>query len=308
MQPATATQAQKVAPDTYDILVFNNLMFSPEDNEFENLNFLGTEYFDSFEAHAALNKTASELFRSASQEIVVNNPDLIAAATYRRKVIEHDRMFIMKYEDGIKTGNQEFDYIRDTVEVTPLCLTRNVQVILRVKNYKPKFAIYGTLRGFAQGVNLTTRKPTGNNATHAGFLINKAKADPDHTDRSILTSDVFTSFGPWWDDSLGSNTYTLDLLARYNGQGDVFSYSFNVTNYIENVVTQWVEKAIEVIKSEEEAHQNNGNYDGPVPTMDTIMIEVWLELPNIIGDDKDAMDVGVEDWGDVVIIPVPIKF
>lgn len=303
MQPPTSSQPQRVATDTYDILVFNNLMFSSIDNEFDYITFKGNDKFDTFEAHATMKQDVNALFRSGVQEVYVNNPDVIAADVYRRKTIDDDREFVMKYEDGKPTGNPEIDYVNDEVRVTPIRLTRNVQVILRIKNYKPKFAIYGTLRGFAQGVNLTTRKPVGNNATHAGFIINKAVADPSNADHHILTSDAFTSFGPWWDDALGSNTYTLDLIARYNGQGDVFSYSFNVTKHIENVVTQWVEKAITTIKTEEATYAANGT----IPKMETIIIEVWLTLPDVVGGDE-GIDVGVEEWGDVVIIPVPIRF
>lgn len=307
MIPATSTQPQKVAADTYDILVFNNMMFSPNDNGFSEIHFKGTDTFTTFEAHANLQGNTNPLFRSGSSEVFVNNPDFIAAATYRRKTIEDVRDFSKKYKDGILTPNLNGDYLNDSVCVTPVCLTRTVQIIVHAKNYKPKFAIYGTLRGMAQGVNLSTRIPTGNNATHPGFRINRAIPDPEHPDYYLLTSEPFTSFGPWWNDPLGANTYTLDLLARYNGQGDVFNFSFNVTRYIPNVVTQWMEKAIESIRPEEEVHRNNGSYDGPIPRMDTILIEVWLDLPEADGSDE-SLDVGVDEWGDVTIVDVPIQF
>lgn len=307
MIPAASTQPQKVAVDTYDILVFNNMMFSSTDNGFTDIFFKGTDRFNTFEAYANTQDNANPLFRSGFQEVFVNNPDLIAAATYRRKTIEDDRDFSMKYEDGILTPCLNGDYINDSVSVKPVCLTRTVQIVIRAKNYKPKFAIYGTLRGMAQGVNLVSRHPTGNNATHAGFRINNATIDSEHSDRHILTSEPFTSFGPWWNEPLGKKTYILDILTRYNGQGNVFSFSFNVTRHIPNVVTQWMEKAIESIKSEEEAHRNNGSYDGPIPRMDIIVIEIWLDLPEVIGSD-DGLDVGVDEWGDVTIVDVPIRF
>lgn len=308
MQPSTTTQAQQVAPDTYNILVFNNLMFSPLDNEFENIDFVGTEHFDTFEAQATLNTKVNSLFKKSDQEVFVNNPEVIAAATYQHKVIEELRDFVIKYEDTDKSDYNMSGAKKDTAQVTPARLTRNVQVTLRVKGYKPKFTIYGTLRGFAQAVNLTTRQPTGSKATHAGFLINRAKSDPDNTKQHILTANPFTSFGPWWNEPLGSNTYTLDILARYNGQGDAFSYSFNVTKPLANVVTQAVEQAIETIKPQEEAYYANGNYNGPTPKMETIQIEVWLTLPEVTDDGGNPdLDVGVDDWGNVVIVPVPIK-
>ena len=290
MQPPTATQPQRVTPDRYNILLFNNLMFSPTDNEFANIIFQNTDRFETFEAVARENAQVNEVFRSSADEMFIHNTDIIAAATYRDKVIAEGLEYVMKYKDGIRTGNYEGGYLNDEVELTPVRLTRNVQVVLRVKGYKPAFALYGTLRGFAQGVNLSTRKPTGGKATHAGFAINRAiEAD----DCYILTSDVFTSFGMWWDDKPQSNIYTLDVLARYKGQSDVFAYSFDVS--------ECVEVAAQAIKSEEELYRTVGT----VPKMDTIIIEVTLTLPDVIGDDE-GLDVGVEDWGEVVIIPVPM--
>lgn len=305
MQPSFTTQPQRVAPDRYDILVFNNLMFSPTDNEFDCIDFKHTDRFDTFEAHATLSKQTNALFLAHSSEVIVNNPNVIAVATYRNKVVEDDRRFVMKYEDGKQTGNYAGDYVKDEVRVTPVRLTRTVQVIAGVKNYKPGFTIYGSLRGFAQGVNLSTRKPVGSKATHAGFAIHRAIPDPEHTDCHILTSDAFTSFGPWWgDDAPTSNSYTLELLARYNGQGEVFSFSFDVTKYSDAVVTQGVDKAISTIQAEESAYRQ----DGTIPQIQTIVLEVWLTLPEVIGDNDGGIDVGIEDWGEVVIIPVPIRF
>lgn len=300
MQPATTTQPQKVAPDRYDVLVFNNLMFSPTDNEFANITLKGTDRFSTFEAHAREKTEVNDIFRSDANEVFVYNPDVIAAATFRNKVVEDANEYVKKYEDGIKTGNYEGGYVNDEIELTPVRLTRNVQVVLRVNNYKPNFAIYGTLRGFAGGVNLSTRYPVGSKVTHAGFAINNVIEKLDIADYHIVSSEVFTSFGPMWNNN--ENSYTLDILARYKGQTDAFAYSFDVTKCVDNVVIKSVEQSSGVIKTEEELYQK----DGTIPKMETIIIEVALTLPDVIGDDG-GIDVGVDDWGDVVIIPIPMN-
>lgn len=306
MQPPTTTRPQRVEPDTYDILVLNNQMFSPSDNGFAHIFFRGTDRFATFEAHATVNPAANPLFRAtattATPQVMVHPPDVIAAATHTGKRIDYDRNFVMKYQDGIRTGHPEEGPLLDSVRVTPLRLTRTLQVVLRVRNYKPKFAIYGTLRGLAQGVNLTTRQPTGSLATHAGLLINKAKADPDNADCHILTSELLTTFGPWWNAPTGSHTYTLDLLARYNGQGDVFNFSFDVTNVME-YVTRAMEPAMATIRAEEATLATSST----PPKMATIVIEAWLTLPDAI-DEGDGMEIEIEEWGEVVIVPIPIKF
>lgn len=64
--------------------------------------------------------------------------------------------------------------------------------------------------------------------------------------------------------------------------------SFNVTGQVENAIAYL---AAERLKNR--------------PIMETFYIYLDFELPIVI---SDGLDVGVGDWGDDVIITVPIEF
>lgn len=282
-------------PDIYDILVFNEVMFSPEVSNLDGIIYRGTESYHTFGAYAKP-QPVDPIFRSDPNEVMVGYgyPEPLAARTCEQKEVAWDKEYLMKYQNG-KNGFPVYrDFDVDSVELLPIRVTREVKVIAHVKNLKNQFRISGTLRGFAEGVVLSTREPDGANAAYT-FDLNSAIPD-SRAEGGYIVSKSFCSFGPWWKNYPGEQKYTLEILATRSGE--ISQYSFDVTESNGVTVTRSVSEAIKQIKLEEALFQE----DGTPPLMEEIVIEVWFDLP--ITDDSIEVDVG--DWGTDIIIPIPI--
>lgn len=283
-------------PTLYDILVFNEVMFSPTASNIKGIVYRETEGFDTFGAYALPNPV-NPIFRSEPSEVMVGYgyPEHLAAHTYVQKEVLEDKQYIMKYQNG-KNGfpvYQHFD--ADSVEFLPIRLTRDVRVIAHVRNLKSEYRISGTLNGFAEGVLLANRQPDGADAAYV-FDLNNAQLDPETKNSHIITSGSFTTFGPWWNDYPGNRRYMLSLVA--NCSGELLRYNFDVTERNADVIRS-VGEAIVKIKDEEAKYI----HDGTLPAMEEIIIEIQFDLP-AIPDGSIEVDVG--DWGQDIIIPVPI--
>lgn len=284
-------------PNLYDILVFNEVMFSPDVTNLEGIVYRGTNQFNTFGAYAKPNPV-NPIFKSGNDEVMVGYgyPEPLAARTVEQKEVLSGKEYVLKYQNGKNGFPICKDFDADSVALLPLRVTRDVKVIAHVKNLKSQFRVSGALRGFAEGVLLSSRQPDGANASYT-FDLNSATPDPAVKDGHIIVSKSFATFGPWWNNYPANQSYILDIVAAKNV--DIFRYSFDVTECNGVTVTQSIGEAIVKIRTEESQFRR----DGTLPAMDEIIIEVWFELPPVI---DDSIDVGVGDWGTDIIIPIPI--
>lgn len=296
-------------PEKYDILVFNEVMFSPDVSNLEGIVYRGTGKFKSFGAYAKPTPV-NPVFKTDPDEVMVGYgyPEPLACRSFEQKEVLSEKEYILKYQDG-KNGFPVYsNFDADSVEMLPIRVTRDVKVIAHVKNLKNQIRISGTLHGLAEGVILSTRQPTGAQAAYT-FNLNSAVSDPNVKDGHIIVSPSFSTFGPWWNNYPGEQKYTLDIVAAKGV--DVFRYSFDVTENNEATidmsptekskvqVTQSMGPAITKIQAEEAQFLA----DGTPPQMECIIIEIWFDLPTVI---DDSIDVGVGDWGTDIIITIPI--
>lgn len=285
-----------LSPDVYDILVFNEVMFSPDATNIEGVAYRSTDDFYSFGAYAKPSPVNS-VFRGDPEEVMVGYgyPEVLAVHAHKQKKILEDKEYIRKYQNG-KNGLPSYqDFDADSIETLPLRLTRNVKVIAHVRNLKSQYRVSGTLRGFAEGVLLSNRQPDGGNASYV-FDLNNAQPDPDRPGGHIITSGSFTTFGPWWNEYPGNRRYKLDLLATCNGE--LYRYNFDVTERHAEVIRS-VGEAMIKIKAEESKLLR----DSTTPLMEEIIIEIEFDLPVYV---DGSIDVGVGDWGTDIIIPIPM--
>ena len=269
----------------YDMLVFNGLMYSPTETHLDNIYYRGTDKFETFEA-VITEMNPAKRFRAGAGEVIVNNPDVLATRSTADYDIEGRKKFEMKYRDGKNGFPTHLKYINDTISFTPCRVTLNCVVICRVKNAKSARVVQAKLHGFSQSVFLAHRMPSHTNITHQ-FTLNSLRFDDLDPTVGTITSPVFTTFGPPLD--LPGRRYTIDLdVLLINGE-EWPKKTFDVTHQ--------VEPFIEYLK--QERVKNNPYITQP------ITLNLYIELPVVI---SDGMDVGVKDWGDDVIVTVPIEF
>lgn len=284
----------------YDILVFNEIMFSPSVSNLDGIIYRGTESFNTFGAYSKPSPV-NPIFRVDPDEVMVGYgyPETLATGTSEQKEILSIKDYLIKYLDG-KNQNPEYeDYEADSVELIPIRVTREVKIVAHVKNLRSQFRVSGVLRGFTEGVLLSTRQPNGANAAYT-FNLNSAIPDPEVEGGHIIVSTPFLTFGPWWNDYPSDRKYILDIVAAKDNGG--YRYSLDVTQMNLPTVSQGVAEAIVKIQEEETQFL----IDGIHPKMEQIIIEIWFDLPQDPSGGGD-IDVGVGDWGTDIIIPIPIR-
>lgn len=285
-------------PGVYNILVLNEVMFSESETNIPRVVHRRTNNFSTIGSYAKASNVSS-MFRTSDDEVMVgyNYPEHVATRNIMQREVLNESEYVLKYQNG-KNGHPMYgDFETDSIAFTPIRVTRDVRVIAHVKNLRNGFRISGSLRGFAEGALLTSRLPDGQNATYT-FDMNGALPDPDAPDRHLITSHTFTTFGPWWNNYPSDHKYILDLYAGWSGTA--LPFRFDVTEYAPPDVTRSVGQAIRVIQQEEHVFVEQGIY----PAIDTIIIEIWFDLP-VFQD--SFLDVGAVDWGEDIIIPVPIS-
>lgn len=267
----------------YDIMVFNSLMYSPTQSHLDHIYYRGTDRFDTFEAVVSEMAPAFR-FRSKADEVIVDFPDILSTHSTAEHEMSARKKFDLKYRDGKNGFPTSLKYVEDTIHFSPCRVTHTCQVIARVRNAKSARIVQAKLQGFAGSVFLANRMPAHNSVTHQ-FTLNSLKFDQPDPNVGTITSPVFTTFGPPLD--LPARGYTLEVSALLTNSQEYPAMTFDVTDQVRRAIDYL---AAERLKSR--------------PIMETFYIIVEFELPPVVSDN---MDVGVQDWGDDVIVTIPIK-
>lgn len=283
LMPDAVSKIIELDQGQYDIIVFNGLMYSPAETHLDNIRHQGTEQFDGFEA-IVTEMEPGKRFRARDGEVIVNFPDILATRSTSGHDIQARKKFEMKYQDGQNGFPTNLKYISDTINFTPCRVTHTCQVIARVRNHKSARVVQAKLHGFSQSVILANRMPSHNVITHQ-FTLNSLKSDPIDPDIGTISSPVFNTFGPPLDQP--DRIYTIDVSVLLTNSEELSPMNFDVTAQVEQAIAYL---AAERLKN--------------TPIMNTFYIYLDFELPIVT---SDGLDVGVGDWGDDVIITVPVK-
>lgn len=268
----------------YDILVYNGLMYSPTETHLDNIYYRGTNKFETFEA-VITEMPPGKRFRAQKGEVIVNSPDILATRSTSEHDIQARKKFQMKYRDGKNGFPTNPKFLDDSIPFSPCRVTHTCQVIARVRNPKSARVVQAKLHGFSQSVFLANRLPAHNSVTHQ-FILNSLKHDSSDPTIGTISSPVFTTFGPPLD--LPERRYTVDVNVLLTNSEELPRMTFDVTDQVEKTVAYL---AAERLKN--------------CPIMETFYIYIEFDLPIVI---SDGMDVGLGEWGDDIIITVPIEF
>lgn len=262
----------------YNVLVFNDYMYSESQTQRNYIRYRGTQSFDSFEAYAT---SMTGAFRALPDEVVVNNPDTLSTRSTLDLTVEGKRAFALKYKNGKHRFSTAYDYIEDSLEFVPCRVVHNCVVIVNLQNVKAlngSGRAKGSLRGFSGSSFLASRMPGHSNVTHQ-FNLNGLKLESQN-EGSI--SATFSTFGPPLD--LPERRYELEITVQYPSGREPAPFVFDVTDQLTAQIAQL-----------------NADRLLNKPIMDDIIIRVDIKLEN----DKADWDVSLDDWGDAILIPVP---
>lgn len=265
----------------YSILVFNDYMYSESQTFLRNIRYRGTRAFDTFEAYTTL---AGNRFKAKEGEVIVNNPDTLSTRSTMDLSIEGMKTFHLKYKNGKNGFPTSANYVEDSLLFTPCRVVHKCAVSVHVLNVKALNGVgkaRASLRGFSGSVFLANRLPGHDNVTHQ-FSLNSLKLDPESTSDGTISA-KFSTFGPPLD--LPDRRYELEINVLYPSGREAPPFLFDITDQLTAQVARM-----------------NVDRLANKPIMDDIVIHVEITLDS----DKGDWDVGLGDWGDDIIITVPV--
>lgn len=280
--PRTATVA--VDKGVYDILLFNGLMYAPEDTHLDGIYFRGTEGFGTFEAVAQMAEPNKRLGRADGEYIATNNMEIFTSATEHRD-IETAKEYFIKYKNGKNGFDIPESYTEAELGLTPQAMNYPCQVTVTIANITSAYAANGAVYGFAGSAFAASRRPSNFMATHQFNLNNKRILSADD-DTGTIESPAFVTFGPPLDMAGKTCSVYINIMLT---NGVPFEQEFDVTGQILPFV---------------ESVKNNLAGTGDVQYRLEIPIHIELELPVVEPIDGQ---IGLGDWDDDEIITVPIK-
>ncbi len=290
LKPNSITAA--IPAGTYDILLFNGLMYSPEQTHLDDIYFCGTESPETFEACVKEAPSNKRLLRQDGEMLA--SCEMEPLTTYRlRHSVEGEEGFYVKYNDGRKTGQEIADYVEDSLCVVPFAVTYEAQIKVHLTHPSSAAVANGALRGMAGSVFMATRKPSLTKVTHQLKLNNLrithpgTPGDPSDPERGTIESPLFFTFGPPVDDPARTYEFVLSIVLK---NGSTIEKTFDISPQIKPVVEQ-IRARLEV--------------NLPIQIDLEIPIAIDTELPEII-DNGDSGSIGVGDWGDDEIIHFPV--
>lgn len=279
----------KVSKGTYDILLFNGMMFTEENTNLNAIYFKETNSVETFEAFVAAGEANKRLSRSEDEFIASNEMEIL---TSRRATVEviGTNQYYLKYQDG-KNGFPDIpNYIEEQIKLVPKPVSYYAQIVVNLINPSSAFAANGALRGFVGSVNMATRMPSHTNVTHHLKLNNMKitqQAGIGVPELGTIESPLFVTFGPPVD--LSERKYEFELKIVLTDGEEVHRF-FDIT-----------EQVVPVIEKVKE----NLNDEIDVPVKLTVPIDITVELPVVDPGKGSGIDIG--DWGEDEIIKIPIK-
>ncbi len=274
-----------------DILLFNGLMYSPNETHLDNIVFKGTNKPETFEAVAKEAPASRRLTRKEGEYLASNEMEILTSVC-KRDTIDSSNGYFIRYKNGKNGFPEVSDYINDSVYMAPWAVSYEAQVTVHLINPSSALIATGALRGFAGSVFMATRMPSHMNVTHQ-LKLNSLKiatpgipGDPQHPEKGTIESPVFVTFGPPVDLPERKYEFEISIVLK---DGSVVEKTFDVTSQVLPIIEKIKENLMATSPSQFKL---------------TIPLDIFVTLP--IVSSETGIGIGVGDWGDDEVIRFPI--
>ena len=283
----------KVSRGSYDILLFNGLMFSEENPNLDHIFFRNSANIETFEAVAVEVAPNNRLVRANGEYIASNDMEILTSA-HGKMFVEGESQYVLKYRDGRNGFPKEEDYVESELQLIPYALSYYAQVVVHLINPSSAFIANGALRGFVGSAFLASGMPSHFDVTHQ-FRLNNMKItnrstryDLDDPERGTIESPWFVTFGPPLDKADRHYSLELSIILR---NGNEVNHTFDVTEQVNHSVHRIQNHRLFAPKD--------------IHIEITIPIEISFELEELEEDDSNLM-INVDNWEDDEVIHVII--
>ncbi len=274
---------------TYDIMIFNGLMYSEDDTHIDGVLFRGTGRIETFEAYAKEATANKRLVMREGEYIATNDMEVLTSMS-QSKTVEGENGYYVKYKDGKNGYPVVPDYIEDELFMTPRPVSYECSVVVTLTNPGGAATANGALRGFAGSVFMQSRMPSHTEVVHQFRLNSLTYIDPDPVTGeprgTLHLQEPLVTFGPPLD--LPGRRYELELSILLK-DNTTENRTFDITDQVEPIVAQLTAQLDD---------------ESPIISI-TIPIEIVdpIVLPVITPD----TGIVIDDWSDDEEITVPIR-
>jgi hypothetical protein len=275
-----------VGKGTYDVVLFNGVIFSPDDPDIDldGLMLRGGDHIDTFEAVASQGTRISRLGSRGEDEYIATNEMAIIASAVQRQQVDEDGTDYIKYKNGHDDFDLPEDYVYARMEMTPVPLSYEAKVIVDITNISSAAGASAALYGFVGSAFMASREPSHFYVTHQFNLTNRKVLNKTE-DIGTIESPMFVTFGPPLD--APDNKYEVYLkMVLVNGEER--EWTVDVGDQVFPIV---------------EAIKTNLSGGATIRYRLQIPITIEVELPTV--EDIEG-NVNLEDWGDDELIVAPI--
>jgi hypothetical protein len=273
-----------VTKGSYEVMLFNGLMYSPTDTHLDGVTFRGTDRLDTFEAVAAEGVSVRRLGSRTEGEYVATNDMEVVTSAVESADIDRDHSYYAKYKNGHNGYDTPDNFIYQTLDMTPVAMSYEAQVVVTIKNITSAAGASAALYGFVGSAFMASRQPSHFYVTHQ-FNLNSRKMIDAAQDTGTIESPVFVTFGPPLD--VPDQKYEIYIkMVLINNQE--IERTFDVTDQVTPIV--------EDIKA-------NLAVGASIEYRLEIPLEIELELPVV---EHVEGSIGIEGWEDEELIHVPI--
>ncbi len=168
--------------------VYNILVFNLTPDEYGSVSFEGMDSFETAEVIAQTTK--SSWASSKSDEMLITEPEQIAAATYLSFEVTEEAI---RESVELKSKGTKAEEIAPyaTLSLTPKVIVKSTRVRVRITGIYNHHSARATLYGMATGYNFSEQKSHSTMATHV--LESWTPTEYSYSEGEIAT--YFTSFG-----------------------------------------------------------------------------------------------------------------
>ncbi|MDL2211181.1 DUF5119 domain-containing protein, partial [Bacteroides sp. OttesenSCG-928-M17] len=222
----------KVTKGSYDILLFNGLMFSEENTNLDHVYFRNTHNIEEFEAFAEEGIENKRLTKADGEYIISNEMEILTAQRMTKEV-EGEYQWA-NTNTSSRNGYPTYeDYIESEVKITPKQVSYYAQIVITLKNPNSIHAANGSLRGFMRSVRMSTGEPTHLEGTHQLRLNNMKYTDPDSEEYGTIESPKFVTFGPPLDMPNREYEFEVKIVLK---DGNIVDEKFDITDQVEEAI------------------------------------------------------------------------
>lgn len=261
---------------TYSVLIFNNTI-----NDFANIEFRGTDSFDSFEAYSS-SDTQSIFYSKADGTSTSVKPDILATWSITDFEVSQEMVTVSRNGgySAMATRSTE-ENLAKLSDVKPQLVVDTASVTVHVQGLNNASSATGVHTGLSSSVYMASGTTSDNQTSHTFTLSNRTYYDDSSSDGTVSAS--YRSFGRHSQTDTLSHSLQIDF--TLNDSSSHPTQEFDVSDQVNSSSSRLQLSTTVGLEDSDSDHT--------------------IVLPDV-SIDGDGFNIGLDDWDTEVDVPLEI--